>query len=139
MGTKRIKSKGAARNVRRVTAHRRTRTTGSKAAKAREYLVKCLAAGHQPTYTEIQNATGVGDTTQVFRKLAADGVITYTPGDYTSARLCTPLEADGSVVVKLSPAVLSGMREQLCKQRAEVESQIASIDSALEAATARSA
>ena len=145
MGSKKraVKSKRIARRpvkvAARVTSHRQTRTTGSKAAKAREFVVKYIAQnGRGPTYTQVQEATGVGDTTQVFRKLSVDGVITYEPGDYTTARLCTD-KANGAgdgLVVKLSPAVLAEVRAQLLSRRADPDGEIAAIDEVLNHAKA---
>lgn len=125
--------------VKRITKHRTTRTTGTKAGKAREFVVKYIIQhGRGPTYTEIQKATSVGDTTQVFKKLADDGVITYQTGDYTTARLCTGKVEEGQgVVVRLPPAVLEEVRARLTAQRAELDEQIASVDAALRGARAK--
>jgi hypothetical protein len=137
----------AAKTVKTVSSAKRvTRTTGSKAAKAREFVVKYIAHnGVGPTYTQVQKATNVGDTTQVFRKLAEDGVITYKRGDYTTARLCTgsarPLveaspatAAEGLIKVKLPASVLAVVHGKLLDQRTEIDEQIRALEAAIKAA-----
>lgn len=133
----------------------------SKAEKARKFiLITCYEKGQGPTYTEIQKATGgVGDTSGPYRGLAAEKHITFTPGDYRSAKL-TPegvryveetygvrragmiarpglattrpnVEKLIALNVALPRGVLEDVRVQLEERKEEIDTQLRAVDAAL--------
>jgi hypothetical protein len=85
MKTKTTRKAGRSTATGRVVRHR---VGPSKAEKARKFVLYFICDnGHGPTYTEIQRATSVGDTTALYRGLVEAGLITFKAGDYRTARL----------------------------------------------------
>lgn len=111
----------------------------SKVAQTMKFIPDFIRKnGRGPTYTEIQNATHVGDTTAIFRKLAATGVITYKAGDYRSARLVErpglSKVRESTVQVTLSRGVLEETKAVLEAQRERIDAELRAVREALSAA-----
>jgi hypothetical protein len=124
----------------------RRRVGPSKVSIATEFVVDYIRKyGKGPTYTMIQKASNVGDTSALFAKLVKNKVITYTPGDYTTARLVGDSRGPGPGLAATRPAppplnvalprpVLEMVKAKLEEEQRTLDTQLRAVDAALAAA-----